>query len=134
MSKQFLLKVPAIIFALVIFVLSQIPAEMLPPKVFDLQDKLLHLLAYFLFGITLVIATITMKNKRKRIVLIILFGSLYALLDEVHQMFVPGRYWDLTDWFADTLGVFLALFFVGKIRLLLEKFLKIDFDEDTIQG
>ncbi len=132
MSKRFLLKVPAIVFALVIFVLSQIPGEMLPPKVFDLQDKLLHFLAYFLFGVTLVIATITIRNSRKRVLFVILLGSLYALLDEVHQMFVPGRYWDLSDWLADTLGVFLAIFFVNKIKFLLEKILKIDFDENSV--
>lgn len=127
MSKQFYLKIPAIAFAILIFMLSQLPGEILPPKVFDLQDKLLHFCAYFLFGITLVIATMTMQNAKKRILVVILLGSLYAMLDEVHQIFVPGRYWDLTDWFADTLGVLCALLFVNKIKFLLEKFLKINF-------
>jgi VanZ family protein len=35
----------------------------------------------------------------------IALGSLYAVTDEVHQVFVSGRHGSLLDWFIDTAGV-----------------------------
>lgn len=34
----------------------------------------------------------------------VLFTSLYAATDEIHQLFVEGRSCQLTDWMIDTLG------------------------------
>lgn len=45
------------------------------------------------------------KNK---IYLPIIFTSLYAVSDEVHQIFVPGRSCELRDWAIDTLGAVLG--------------------------
>ena len=39
-----------------------------------------------------------------------LFSALYALSDEIHQIFVPGRAFELSDLFLDISGVLLALF------------------------
>lgn len=35
-------------------------------------------------------------------------GSLYGVTDEIHQMFVPGRYCDPADWAVDTAGTALG--------------------------
>ncbi|MCX7908980.1 MAG: VanZ family protein [Ignavibacteria bacterium] len=115
-QKKSLLKVPAIAFAILIFLLSQIPGEKLPPNVFDLQDKVLHLFAYFLFGLSLIIATAVVKNRTRAFLIVILIGFFYALLDELHQMFVPNRVCDITDWAADFLGVVISLVFLNKLR------------------
>lgn len=120
-TQKFFLKLPAIGFAIVIFILSQIPNEMLPPNVFDLQDKALHFFVYFLFGITLIIATSTIKEKKRAIGFILFFGMIYALLDEIHQIFVPGRVCDVTDWISDSLGVAFSLILLNKIRRILSK-------------
>jgi VanZ family protein len=37
-----------------------------------------------------------------------LIAALYALLDEIHQAFVPGRYALLQDWLADLAGIVLV--------------------------
>ena len=37
------------------------------------------------------------------------WAALYAASDEVHQIFVPGRWAKFSDWLADVLGVLLAL-------------------------
>lgn len=37
------------------------------------------------------------------------FAALYAFLDEIHQIFVPGRWASPKDWAADMVGVLLAL-------------------------
>ncbi len=116
----FFLYVPAILFAILIFTLSHIPNYLLPPTTFNLQDKLLHSFVFFLFGISLLIAFTRFKNKAKVIVLVLLLGSIYGLLDEVHQLFVPGRVCDITDWLSDTIGVSLSLLFRNKIKTFIE--------------
>jgi VanZ family protein len=124
MTTKFLLRLPAILFALLIFILSQLPAEMVPPNVFDWQDKLLHFLVYSLFGTTLIIATAQSKNTMRRIILVILIGAAYALLDEIHQLFVPGRVCDILDWLADSLGIAFSLLFLNKVTTIVENFIK----------
>lgn len=121
MKKKITLRLPAIIFAIIIFILSQIPNEMLPPNVFDWQDKALHFFVYFLFGITLIIATSTIENKKRAVGIIFLIGILYALLDEIHQIFVPGRVCDITDWISDSLGVAVSLLLINKVRRIINK-------------
>lgn len=41
-----------------------------------------------------------------------IFAALYAVSDELHQMFVPGRWAKFSDWLADVAGI---LFVVGLI-------------------
>jgi len=36
----------------------------------------------------------------------------YAGLDEIHQIFIPGRDCDILDWVSDSSGVLLGLGFV----------------------
>jgi VanZ family protein len=33
----------------------------------------------------------------------------YASFDEIHQTFVPGRFGDLADWYADGIGAVIGL-------------------------
>ena len=39
----------------------------------------------------------------------LLLSSIYGLSDELHQYFVVGRYSDIFDWAADTIGAALIL-------------------------
>ncbi|WP_138120885.1 VanZ family protein [Bathymodiolus heckerae thiotrophic gill symbiont] len=39
----------------------------------------------------------------------LVFCSVYGMLDEWHQSFVPGRMSDINDWLADTVGAMLFL-------------------------
>ena len=41
-------------------------------------------------------------------------ASLYGITDEWHQYYVPGRFSDVMDWIADTLGAALATFLYAK--------------------
>lgn len=43
-----------------------------------------------------------------------LFSALYAITDEVHQIFVPGRTAKASDWLADVGGTLVA---IGLVRL-----------------
>lgn len=88
---------------------SQLPAM---PS-FSFADKFAH------FGLFSVLAacwtpwfpvrpTAAGKNGAKTSLRVMLvcaaLASLYGIVDEVHQYFVPGRSCDVFDWIADTLG------------------------------
>ena len=57
-------------------------------------------------------------NSKKQIIMSILLGVIYAITDEVHQLFVPGRSGQVKDVYIDSLGVIIgvcALLFLVKI-------------------
>lgn len=96
------------LWAGVIFYLSHLPAEELPGWQIPYLDKVIHAAE---FGI---LAWLSFKSFRA-IWPAFLFAFLYALSDEFHQFFVPGRFPDIYDLLADTSGIFLVLLFVKKI-------------------
>lgn len=55
----------------------------------------------------------SVRARRPAVMLVVL---LYALSDEWHQSFVPGRFPSLYDVFFDLLGAFLALWFAPFFR------------------
>jgi VanZ family protein len=65
--------------------------------------KLAHIIAYLILGFSmfLVVCAHT-PNVRKAILVSILFVCLYAITDEFHQTFVPGRSGEVRDVLIDT--------------------------------
>ena len=61
-------------------------------------DKVFHFLLYAVLG-GLLQLTLQRRN------LVLLIGSIYGVLDEIHQFYVPGRSCDPFDMLADALGV-----------------------------
>jgi VanZ family protein len=49
------------------------------------------------------------KNVKKNIPWILIIGCLFALSDEFHQSFVPGRTSEIGDIIADCLGIGMAV-------------------------
>jgi VanZ family protein len=47
-------------------------------------------------------------HRLRTLLLLVLVSSLYGVIDEVHQFYVPGRDCNVWDWLADTLGAFLG--------------------------
>ncbi|MBQ6586347.1 MAG: VanZ family protein [Coriobacteriales bacterium] len=94
-----------ILCALGIFIASSFPASTLPDAHEHLYE-FAHFCEYWLLA-TLLVGALDVPGKRtgyKVAILAILICSLYGLTDEFHQMFVPGRVPDRTDWIIDTLG------------------------------
>ena len=61
---------------------------------------------------------------RKSPVLAVILTSIYAVTDEVHQIFVDGRSCELGDWAIDTMGaIFGALGFLI-IIITIERIIK----------
>lgn len=121
---------PLIIHWVSIFILTSLPSESLPSV--EISDKLNHFLAFFVLGFFL---NLTLKyqtkfpNLKKNILLItIIIASGYGLLDELHQLFVPGRSAELLDWVADFIGAIsgslLAEVIYRKYSVILNHFLK----------
>lgn len=83
--------------------------------------KLAHFSIYTALGMAIMcyISTYTI-NKYKKIGGSLSIGVLYAISDEIHQLFVPGRSGQVTDVFIDAIGV---LFGIG-IVLLVGKIIK----------
>ena len=114
---------PTIIIAIAIFLVSHQPNLQLPETGIDFFDKLLHIIAYLIFGITINYAIVGLKpgiETRKAFIILLVVGSVYAFSDELHQYYVPGRDADIIDFLADLVGILLSFFFYG----LLSKILK----------
>ena len=85
-----------------------------------LLRKSTHFFAYFVLGI-LVLHALSKSKVDGLFALVLAFSicALYAVSDEVHQLFVPGRGGQLTDVMIDSAGaaVGIILYFVmGSIR------------------
>lgn len=82
--------------------------------------KIAHFSEYALLGVLAYINIKDYINKKPYIVSII-FSLLYAVSDEIHQIFVPGRYCALLDMVIDTCG---ATFGILIIHLILTRWKK----------
>ena len=91
-------------------------------RVESIVRKIAHYSIYTLLGIEIMsfISTFTIKEF-DRISFALIAGMIYAMIDEIHQAFVPGRGALITDVMLDTLGVITGIF----ISLLIIKLYKI---------
>lgn len=68
--------------------------------------KIAHYTEYIIGGILIINFITLFKVKENRAILYsVTFGMFYAITDEIHQLFVPGRSSQVVDVFIDTLGV-----------------------------
>ena len=89
----------------------------------DIVNVAAHFTEYLVFGGLLVLAarrTWPALGWGKLALVAIALASLYAVTDEFHQSFVPGRVCDPADWLTDTLGAALG---ASAAVLALEKML-----------
>lgn len=106
---------------ILIFWASSLTKISTPDLGFQPQDKVYHFLFYSIFGYLIGRAFYYQKKSPylhiHYFILGIIFGALYALSDEFHQNFVPGREMSMGDFIADTLGV-IAGIFVYQMRIV----------------
>ena len=96
------------VVALLILIGSSLPGSSIPSFRLFSEDKLLHLLEYFFFGIVLFNWAGLEFRTEKRHWFILVGVALFAMLDELHQPWF-GRSCEFYDWVADMVGVSLAL-------------------------
>lgn len=125
MKKKYL---PALVMMGIIFIFSSCNAdvsaiqsqmvvnylkEFIPVNSF-LVRKLAHFSLFFVLGFTIYLLT---KNYKRTFII----TSLYAIGDEVHQYFVPGRSCELRDVIIDVGGCITVLIIIKLWRYLNDK-------------
>ncbi len=72
--------------------------------------KSAHAVIYFILGVLLTLAFADMNNKRRHPYLkALLIGVIYAISDELHQIFIPGRGPSIKDIVLDSAGILAAV-------------------------
>ncbi len=104
----FYLWLPLVAWMGLMFFLSAQP-DFPHPEVDWLEDLIGIGAHMFLFGVLAVLWARALQDRRRTLLLAFLLTMLYALLDEFHQSFVPGRTADPLDLVYDGLGAALAL-------------------------
>lgn len=86
--------------------------------------KVAHFTEYFLlswaafFHFTVINERVAIKRK---LLWTFLFSALYAVSDEIHQLFVPGRSGNIKDVVIDCMGALLTVVIILLIRLIKEE-------------
>jgi VanZ family protein len=116
-NKKYLTWMAVALYAALIFVGSSVPGDQIgldPPGL----DKLLHAIEYGILSLLLFAALrLTLALKGTTLFWIAAVGaSLYGLTDEVHQLFVPLRQFDLLDIGCDMSGSFLGSYVLFRTR------------------
>ncbi len=114
---------PLIVYWIILFVATSIPAQSVPS--FGVGDKLNHFLAYLILALLLYL-TLSFQDKSKfakcnAVLLTISIILLYGVIDELHQMLIPGRSAEFLDWVADAVGAVCGVLIISS---LLKKFKK----------
>lgn len=86
-------------WTLAIFIVSSIPGSELPEQPFPGFDKFAHFVEYLILGF------LWAKALGRKLFFIILLGIIYGILDEIHQIFVPLREFNIMDILVDSIGV-----------------------------
>lgn len=74
----------------------------------DHTDKVKHFAAYAVLGALVWRALSRHRPRWWQVLVTTAYAVVYGLTDEYHQVFVPGRSFDLLDLSADTLGALAA--------------------------
>ncbi|MFX1377120.1 MAG: VanZ family protein [Promethearchaeota archaeon] len=113
--------VPAIVVVIVIFYFSSLNNPY-PTKPSNNRLLILNpMLHIFEFG-TLTFLVFFGLYPKVKIRFLIAFSILYAFFDEIHQIFVPYRYFDIFDLNFDTVGIILGYLAYMIFDLIKERF------------
>ena len=84
--------------------------------------KCAHFVLYLIGGVLVINFIITTRVEGKYVIIYtILFTFVYAITDEVHQIFVPGRSGEIRDILIDTVGANCGTLLFLKFRKLLNR-------------
>jgi len=121
--KVVLVYFPLIFYWLILFTLTTLPTESIPSV--GVSDKVEHLLAYFVLSILLYLTLLFQKKsvllKNYAMLFTVLIVFTYGIIDEVHQLMIPGRSCELLDFLADMIGGIIGIIIV-KILFSFYKF------------
>jgi VanZ family protein len=115
--KVWLVYVPLVVYWLTLFFATSLPVQKLPSV--GISDKFAHFTAFFCLSVLLNLTLIFQRKSQllfnKAFLATIIICLVYAAVDELHQMLIPGRSAEVLDWVADGLGTIagiLTLYFL----------------------
>ena len=118
-----LVYLPLVFYWILLFTLTSLPSQSVPSV--GVNDKLEHSLAYFGLSFLLYLTLLFQKKsdflKKYAAIFTILIIVIYAVLDEVHQLLIPGRSCEMLDFLADMLGGIVGILIL-KILIRVYKF------------
>jgi len=119
--KVYLVYVPLIAYWIMLFIATTLPVSNLPSVA--ISDKIKHFGAFLglsvLLSLTLIYQNKILLFKKYFIITAFIISSIYGLLDEIHQSFIPGRNSEFLDWFADSIGAAIGALIIA---YLIKKF------------
>ena len=126
--KVWLVYLPLALYWIILFTATTLPGNQLPDL--HLSDKIEHFSAFFILAVLLNLALIFQRKsfvlfKYAALVTIVITLS-YGAIDELHQIFIPGRSADIRDWLADSTGVILGVFILNLVKSLFNYKIKFD--------
>jgi VanZ family protein len=109
---------PAIVWAAIIMAASSIPNLSTTSFKLSYADKIVHFVEYFILGLLTANAVAGFIGRTGKIFWVsAILASVYGVLDELHQKFIPGRSVEVLDMVSNILGAVAAsLIFVRFIR------------------
>lgn len=116
MNKKYFVWAAAVIYSVLIFIGSSIPGDQIGLETASI-DKLLHAIEYLILSLLIFASlkfSITIKNGTI-FWLAAVGSSLYGLSDEIHQIFVPLREFDVLDIACNTSGSILGSYLMLRI-------------------
>lgn len=121
--KVVLVYLPLVFYWILLFTLTSLPSQSVPSV--GVNDKLEHSLAYFGLSFLLYLTLLFQKKSdfliKYAAIFTILIIVIYAVLDEVHQLLIPGRSCEMLDFLADMLGGIVGILIL-KILIRVYKF------------
>jgi VanZ family protein len=103
---------PFLFWLITIFALSAYPKAIIPQSRYISWDKIAHLVEYAILGYLASRAAYFSGSRflySRWLWIGVLFGIIYAISDEYHQLYVPGRIGSPYDVVADSIGVLLGV-------------------------
>jgi VanZ family protein len=127
-NYKYIVNIPLVIYWMILFILTSLPSS--SAISINVSDKIEHFGAYGLLSVLLYLNFYFQNKfsllKKYPATFTVIFASTYGLLDELHQMLVPGRSAEFSDWFADFSGSVLAVLITS---LLLKKLIQLDLEK-----
>ena len=114
-KKKLFVFTPLIIYWIILFIATSLPVQSVPA--IAISDKINHFLAYFILSVLLNLALIFQRKSifffNNAAAAAVIIASVYGALDEIHQIFIPGRFAEVLDWLSDTAGAVLGVLFIS---------------------
>ena len=102
--------------------LTQSEKDELVEKYGYIVRKTAHFGTYFILGTLTIILFIDLKERTKlSFIISSLICSIYAITDEIHQLFIPGRCGSIMDILIDSSGALTAIIIIYTITPIIKK-------------